>query len=351
MDRRVDAFCHILPKRYDEARWKRAGKTKFTEYSPAHLKKLHGGTARQLNFEVLTDLDARFRMIEEFENYRQVLSVASPPPEVVDPDSSDELCKILNDELAELVGKHPHHFAGAVANLPMNKPDKAAKELERSLRDLKLNGVQLFSSVLGKPLDLPEFRPIFEIMSKHDLPILLHPTRPRTRADYPTEDASKYIIWQVFGWPYESTAAMTRLVFGGVLEEYPDLKIVVHHTGAMIPFFSGRLQAMYTLFEPLWIEERGGALKRPVVEYFRKFYADTSTFTKAAIECAADFFGADHVIFGTDAPFDIEGGRFSVRESTRAVTEAALGEEEKRQIFSGSFERLFHLGRQTGAGG
>ena len=343
MEQRIDAFCHILPKRYDEARWTRHDKTRFSEYSPAHIKKAHVGGERQLNYEVLTDLDARFRMIEEFESYRQVLSVASPPPEVVDPDGSDELCKILNDELAELVRTHPHHFAGAVANLPMNKPDQAARELERALNDLKLNGVQFFSSVLGKPLDLPEFRPIFEIMAKHDLPILLHPTRPRTRPDYPTEDASKYIIWQVFGWPYESTAAMTRIVFGGILEEFPDLKIIVHHTGAMIPFFSGRLQAMYTLFEPLWIEERGGTLRRPVAEYFRKFYADTSVFTAASIECAADFFGADHVIFGTDAPFDIEGGRFSIRESTRAVAEARLTEEEKRQILHGTFERLFRL--------
>ncbi len=343
MEQRIDAFCHILPKRYDEARWKRHDKTKFTEYSPAHIKKAHVGGERQLNYEVLTDLDARFRMIEEFEGYRQVLSVASPPPEVVDPDGSDELCKILNDELAALVAKHPHHFVGAVANVPMNKPDAAARELERALNDLKLNGVQLFSSVLGKPLDLPEFRPIFEIMAKHDRPILLHPTRPRTRPDYPTEDASKYIIWQVFGWPYESTAAMTRIVFGGILEDFPDLKIIVHHTGAMIPFFNGRLQAMYTLFEPLWKEERGGLLKRPVVDYFRKFYGDTSVFTAASVECAADFFGPDHVIFGTDAPFDIEGGRFSVRESTKAVQTARLSEQEKSQIFAGAFERLFRL--------
>ncbi len=136
---------------------------------------------------------------------------------------------------------------------------------------------------------------------------------------------------------------MTRIVFGGILEDFPDLKIIVHHTGAMIPFFNGRLQAMYTLFEPLWKEERGGLLKRPVVDYFRKFYGDTSVFTAASVECAADFFGPDHVIFGTDAPFDIEGGRFSVRESTKAVQTARLSEQEKSQIFAGAFERLFRL--------
>src|SRR3972149_2177062 len=126
MDQRIDAFCHILPKRYDEARWKSFDKTKFTDYSPAHLKYLQGQKGPMLTYEVLSDLSARFRMIEEFTDYRQVLSVASPPIEVVDPDKSEELAKILNDELALLGEKHPQHFAGAVASLPMNKPEAAA---------------------------------------------------------------------------------------------------------------------------------------------------------------------------------------------------------------------------------
>lgn len=341
MEQRVDVFCHILPRRYDEARWRRSKKGEFVDYSPSHLKYTRKREIPQQNYQALADLEARFRILDEFPNYRQVLTVVAPPIEVIDPDGSDDLAKIANDELAELVQKYPHYFAGAVASLPLNKPDAALREVERAIRDLKLGGVQLFSNVLGKPLDLPEFRPIFRMMSEYDLPILLHPARSRKHPDYLTESHSKYLIWQVFGWPYESTAAMARIVFGGILEEYPNLKIIVHHTGAMVSFFHGRLSAMYSLFEPLWVEERGGPLKRPVVEYFRSFYADTATFTSASIQCAADFFGVDHVLFGTDAPMDLEGGRFSIRESTTAIESSTLTAEEKDKIFYKNFQALF----------
>jgi len=344
MDPRVDVFCHILPKRYEEARWQRHDQSHFSEHSPSHLKYVGGGKASIPNYQSLIDLDFRFRILDQFPNYRQILSVASPPPEAVAPKDSDVLAKILNDELAELVQKYPNYFAGAVASLGMDKPDAAAKELERSLKDLKLCGVQLFSNVNGKPLDLPEFRPIFEIMSQAGLPILLHPARSQQHADYRTENRSHYLIWQIFGWPYESTAAMARIVFSGILEDFPNLKIIVHHTGAMVPFFSGRMEAMLGMFDPLIVQERGGKpLKKPYIEYFRAFYGDTSTFTPAAIECACDFFGASHVLFGTDAPFDAEGGAYSIRESIAAVDKARISASDKRSIYSGNFEALFRL--------
>jgi predicted TIM-barrel fold metal-dependent hydrolase len=344
MEPRIDVFCHILPKRYEEERWKRADKTHFVEHSPSHLKFVRGGKAPITNYEVLIDLDARFRMMDEFPGYRQVLSVASPPIEAVDPDESDFLARILNDELAELVQKYPDRFAGAVCSLPMNKPEAAAKELERCIKELKLAGLQLFSNVNGKALDKPEFRFVFEIMAKHDLPILLHPARSRRHPDYQTEEASRFIVWQVFGWPYETTAAMTHIALSGILDEFPNLRIICHHTGAMVPFFAGRIQSMYRMFDPLLLDERGGKpLAKPALEYFRMFYGDTSTFTAASIECACDFFGAEHILFGTDAPFDAEGGRASIRESTNAIEKARITAGDRTNIFNKNFERMFRL--------
>ena len=183
-----------------------------------------------------------------------------------------------------------------------------------------------------------------EIMSKHNLPILLHPARSIDHWDYPSEKDSRFIIWQVFGWPYETTAAMTRIAFGGVLDDYPNLKIICHHSGAMVPFFAGRIISMYRMLEPLIVAERKGRpFSKPIIEYFRSFYADCSTFTTASIECAVDFFGVDHVIFGSDAPFDFEGGRASVRECTDAINASRLSAADKTKIFSGNFERDFRL--------
>jgi uncharacterized protein len=343
---RIDVFCHIMPKRYGDARWQRADKTKFFEHSPSHLKFVKGGkttTSQQENYKVLVDLEARWRMMDQFEGYRQFLSVAGPPIEIVDPENSEALAKTLNDELAELVQKYPDRFAGAACSLPMNKPDAAARELERSLNDLKLASVQLFSNVLGKPLDLPEYRPIFRIMSEHNLPILLHPARSLKHPDYLAEDSSKYVIWQVFGWPYETTAAMARIALSGILDEFPSLKIICHHTGAMVPFFQGRMKAMYRMFEPLIVEERGRPFSKPILEYFRTFYTDVSTFTPASVECAADFFGADHILFGTDAPFDFEGGRSSIRECTDSIHQARISEKDRAKIFHQNFEAYFRV--------
>jgi predicted TIM-barrel fold metal-dependent hydrolase len=345
MEPRVDVFCHILPKKFDAERWKRVGKTNFVKHSPSHLKYVQGGkSAEQENVKVLMDLDARWRMMDEFPGYRQVISVASPPVEAVDPDDSEYLAKILNDEMAELVAKYPDRFAGAAASLPMNKPEAAAKELERCITELKMPTLQIFSNVNGKPLDLAEYRPVFEIMSKHDLPILLHPARSIDHWDYPTEPDSKFIIWQVFGWPYETTAAMTRIAFGGVLDDFPNLKIICHHSGAMVPFFAGRIKSMYRMLEPLIVAERKGRpFSKPILEYFRAFYADCSTFTTASIETAIDFFGVEQVIFGSDAPFDFEGGRASIRECTDAINASRLSAADKTKIFSGNFEKHFRL--------
>ena len=343
MDPRVDVFSHILPPRYEKARWERAEKSHFSDHSPSQLKFVQSNKVPPENYKILTDLDYRVRMMDEFENYREVLSVASPPVEVVAPDDSEYVAKILNDELAEAVQKYPKYFAGAVCSLPMDKPDAAIKELERSLDDLKLCGVQLFSNANGKALDAPEFRPIFEIMSKRDLPIMLHPARSKHHADYSTESYSKFLIWQVIGWPFESSAAMTRIVFSGILDEYPNLKIVVHHTGAMIPFMNGRMKMMYDVFQPLVEEESGAKLKRPVMDYFRSFYGDTSVFTTASINCASDFFGAEHLLFASDAPFDAQGGRLSIAAATESIKNSTLSAADKSKIFYKNFETLFHL--------
>ena len=335
----IDAFCHILPAGYERARWAH-GSADFIQHSPAHIAVTSGGP-RPLAYDVLTSLDARFRVMDEFPGYRQVLSIAGPPPEVVAPEKSDELAAVANDEMAALVAKYPDRFVGAAAAVPMNQPDRACREVERAIGGLGLHGVQLYTSVNGRALDAPELRPLFDTIAGLRVPILLHPARSRLQADYASEDRSRFLIWQMFGWPYESTAAMTRLVFSGMLEDHPELKVLVHHTAAMVPFFHGRMQSLFDLFEAQFSGDAGGALPRPPMEYFRRFYADTSLFTTGSIDCARDFFGADHIIFGTDAPFDSTGGSRSVRDSAAAVNGSRCTADEKAQIFEGNAERLF----------
>ena len=124
----------------------------------------------------------------------------------------------------------------------MNNVPAALEEMDRAIGKLGAKGIQIFTNVNGRPLDEPEFYPIFERMvKKYDLPIWVHPTRTAKFPDYPTESKSKYEIWWLFGWPYETSAFMARLVFSGMLEKLPKLKIITHHLGAMVPFFDKRI--------------------------------------------------------------------------------------------------------------
>ncbi len=340
----IDAFCHILPPKYEETRWARAGSKEFAAGSPAHMQFVRTGR-KAPNYEGLTSLDARFRMMDEFEGYRQIISLAGPPPEHIAPHASVELATIANDELAQHVAKYPDRFAGAAAAVPMNEPDRACREIERATGALGLCAVQVYTNVNGRALDAPEFRPVFETLAERRVPILLHPARASTHADYKTEGDSKYLIWQVFGWPYESSAATMRLVFSGIMQDHPDLKILVHHTAAMIPFFHGRMKSMFEMFSEELKIQTEGRLTQPPHEYFQRFYGDIGAFSAGAVNVARDFLGADHLLFGSDAPFDATGGYSSIRESIEAVTNSTCTEEEKRDIFTANVERFFNLQR------
>ena len=141
-------------------------------------------------------------------------------------------------------------------------------------------------------------------------------------------------------------AAMTRIAFGGVLDDYPNLKIICHHSGAMVPFFAGRIISMYRMLEPLIVAERKGRpFSKPIIEYFRSFYADCSTFTTASIECAVDFFGVDHVVYGSDMPFDHEGGSYNVRETMRSLDCCTLAPVDRQKIYEGNARQLIKLPR------
>ena len=211
---KIDIFSHILPPKFLDALSKKA--------PPGfYLEDLIRGTP------TLSDLDIRFRVLDKYDDYVQILTLGQPPVELVcGPEDATELAKIGNDEMAELVFKHPDRFAGAVACLPMNNMDAALKEADRAIYDLRFRGVQIYTPINGRPLDSPEFMPLYEKMAHYNLPIWIHPQREHSIPDYSTEDRSKYTIASLFGWPYETTVAMTRLVFSGVLEKYPNLKFI-----------------------------------------------------------------------------------------------------------------------------
>ncbi len=328
-DEKIDMFCHILPQRYKEALF---GKAKPCYYIEADAGR-----------PALFDLDLRFKMLDKFEGLQQVLTIGPPPLEYAfSPQDAVDLARKANDEMAELVAKYPERFVAGVACLPLNDIDASLRETDRAIKELNLKGIQMFSSVNGRPLDHPEFLGIYEKMAGYDLPIWLHPARDANVPDYPGEASSKYALFLSFGWPYETTLAMARLVFSGILEKYPALKCVSHHCGAMIPFFSRRVPLLAQIAHP------GEVMKmtRPPLDYFRRFYADTVLGGNTpALMCGYDFFGADHMVFGTDYPYPggSEQGEMVLGAVIKSVDGMNIGDEEKAKIFSKNAKRILNL--------
>src|ERR1700730_9243542 len=260
----IDAFCHFFPQGI------------FTKLSATT-----GGTRdigkRIQGVRTIYDLDARFRIMDGFANYSQVLSRGLPPLEgMVGPDRAPEFARVANDGLAELVAKYPDRFCGYVGALPMNAPAAAVKEAERILIGGSASGLQLHTNVNGACLDEPRFLPIFEVAARSGKPILLHPARGPDMPDFAAEKRSKYEIWTIFGWPYETSATMARLIFSGVMTRFPDLKVMAHHLGAMIPFFDARMDTGWaTLGSRTSDEDYSGVLQslgQPLMQCFKDFY-------------------------------------------------------------------------------
>jgi predicted TIM-barrel fold metal-dependent hydrolase len=334
--RKIDIFTHIMPIPYH---------TRLMAVAPnfADVGK------RMRNVPMLIDLDLRFRVMDGFDDYQQILSLPTPPIEVmVSGADAVDLARAANDGMAELVQRYPARFPGFVASLPLGDPGAALAELERAIGTLGARGVQLFSNCMGAPLTSPHLAPLFEAMARYDLPIWLHPYRGPAWSDYPTEDKSQFEIWWTFGWPYDTSVAMARIVFAGYFDRWPNLKIITHHMGAMAPYFAGRVgpgwdQLGARTSAPDGAEALSRLRKRPV-DYFHMFYADTALFgAYDATVCGLAFFGADRVVFASDAPFDPEGGPMYIRETMAIVDRLAVSEAERAQIYSENAIRLLRL--------
>jgi predicted TIM-barrel fold metal-dependent hydrolase len=330
----IDIYTHIFPDRF------------FQELERGSPKL--GNMGKRLRaVQKLFDLDLRFREMDEFGDYRQIISLPNPPIEdIAEGDVAKNLARVANDAMAELCAKHPDRFPTFAAALSLHDVDEAIKEADRAIRTLGAGGIQIFTNMAGHPLDEPRFQPLFDAMAAHDLPIWLHPARTASMADYASEKISRYEMWWCFGWPYETTVAMSRLVFSGLFDRHPKLKIITHHLGGgMIPYFDGRIGAGMEVLGNRTIDEDHtkvlSSLKRPHLDYFREFYADTAMFGgKNGLPCGIDFFGTDRVVFATDAPLG------PIRKTLQVIEDLDLDPAARRQIMVGNAERL--MNRQFG---
>jgi uncharacterized protein len=279
---------------------------------------------------------------------RGIPCIGMPPLEALGtPEEVEEFAKLGNDGMADLVQRYPDRFVGFLASLPMNSAN-AAKEAERAF-SIGANGLQIHTNINGLPLDDERFFPVFETAAKHGKPIFLHPSRAAADLpDYKTEKKSLYEIWWTFGWPYETSAAMARLVFSGIMDELPQLKILAHHMGAMVPFFEGRVGPGWDQLGKRTSDEDYSLvlkrLKKRPLDYFKDFYVDAAVFgSRPATVCGLEFYAEDRVLFASDCPFDPERGPGYIRDTIKVLESIEMSPERRDKICFQNAEKLFGL--------
>ncbi|CAJ1189614.1 amidohydrolase family protein [Companilactobacillus nantensis] len=296
---KIDAFAHTLP----------VGLLKAIQAEVPDIIEKNAF----LQIPALTDLKIRR------ENYpagvKQIISnVNLNPEDYFFGDKAADLCELGNDELLKLVQDNADIFEAAVAMVPMNNLSKAIEIIDQQVVK-NFVGVQLFTRALGKSIADKAFEPVFAETSKLDLPIFLHPVFDERKPDNNI----------TFSWEYELTQAMYQIVKAGYFEKYPNLKIIVHHAGAVVPFFAGRIK--YTM-------------SAQEASDFQKFYVDTAILgNPKALELAVDYFGPSHVLFGTDAPFAVMPSG-ATNEVIQAIDDMQVAPDIKEDIYSNNILKL-----------
>jgi len=333
--RYIDAFNHFFPKRFF------AGVLE----TPAAQKDMG---KRVRGIPALYDLDKRLAIVDSFPDYSQIMSLSMPAIDRLwGPAEAPRWAMIGNDELAELCATHRDRFPGWAASLAMNAPDAAVKEVERAAKN-GANAFQLHTNVDGAPLDEERFFPILEVIAKSGRPVLLHPIRTREMADYRNEKVSKYEINSVIGWPFETGAALARLVFSGIIDRLPDLKIVTHHLGGIIPYFEGRVGHSWDQLGSRTSDEDYASilkrLKKRPLDYFKDFYGDTALAgARGPTICGISFFTPDRVLFASDCPFDPEKGTGYIRATIEVMGSLDMSKQDMEKICHGNAEAMFGL--------
>jgi aminocarboxymuconate-semialdehyde decarboxylase len=275
----------------------------------------------------MNNVELRLQDMEEAGFDMQILTLSIPSVDIFPVKVGENLARVVNDEFAQICRYHPEHFM-ALAALPFLDPDPAVKELERCIEELNFVGACIGSNINGMGLDHELLYPFYERMSSYDLPIHIHPRAPMDKETY-----RDYRLGPMIGFEMDLCVAVVRLVMGGVLERFPNLKFIVSHLGGAIPYLAERIQNCYEAY-PECQENITG----PAIDYLRQFYYDTVSFFEPALMCAYGFVGAERLVLGSDYPHVIG----DIREAITSIDNLEIPQQDKELIYSGNILRLTH---------
>jgi predicted TIM-barrel fold metal-dependent hydrolase len=283
------------------------------------------------------NIERRLEHMDELGIDVHVLTIPAPGADRYEGDSAIKMARVANDAIAAICKKYPERFIGFFT-LPTCSIEASLDELERSINDLGLKGFGCFANLNGQALDREELFPLYERLAKYKLPVYIHPTAPLA-----TEAVGIDIMpTLIFGWAFDCTVAMTRLVYGRVLERFPEISFVVADVGGVLAFFAQRAINIYT-GRTDEIRHRYGLNENPL-DSFRRFYVDSADHPASTLRCVKDFFGVDRMVLGTNYPYGPEEGRLLVKNSLKAIDGLELSAAEKEKILGGNAARILGIG-------
>jgi uncharacterized protein len=332
--RRIDAHTHFSSLKVLEALEKEEAK-------PFVLGRMYRSKP------ALTEPAARLAILDRNEIDMHVL-VPVPwleafPRVARDRTLAPRFARMMNDEIAAVISAHPSRFRG-VALLASVDPDAMVAELHRAVKELGFVGAYVPVGPTAKRMDHPDFEPLYQAIVELDAMLWLHPSRPPL-PDYADETTSKYQLWQQIGWPYDTTAAMYRIVFSGVFERYPGIRIITHHHGGIVPYYVGGMIGSWAGSEEDGVE-LSDKISRPYIEHFKKFYCDTACkdFVPKVLELALDFFGPERMLFASDTPFGAGDGQSFTSGALRSIEAMQIAPDVRRVILAGNAQRILKIG-------
>lgn len=282
------------------------------------------------------DIDKRLGHMDQHGIDIHVLTIPAPGADRYERDDAIAMARVANDAIAAIAGQHPKRFIGFFT-LPTCDIQASLDELERSVDELGLRGFGGFANLNGQGLEREELFPIYERLAKYKLPVYVHPTAPLA-----TQSSGIDIMpTLIFGWAYDSTVAMTRLVYGRVLERFPEINWVVADVGGVLAFFAQRAINIYT-GRTDEIRHKYGLKENPL-DSFRRFYVDTADHPATTLRCVKDFFTPERMVLGSNYPYGPEEGCILLRNSLKAIDGLDLNAEDKAKILGGNAAKILGL--------
>lgn len=323
----IDFHNHFYPKPYVDELRRQKGYSTFETDKQGRLL-IHYRGDYNIIVRPHVDIEDRLKAMDKCFIDMQVLTLTTPGVEREEQERGIRLSELTNNGFGEVIERYPDRFT-ALATLPLQDPDAAVVELERSIKECGLRGAMLPSNVNDEPLDSPKFFPVYEKATQLDVPLYIHPTSPMNH-----QAMDDYRLVPILGFGVDTTIAVLRLVFAGVLKKLPGLKLAASHLGGVFPYLRGRIDRGFEAYPECKVN-----ITEPPSHYLRRVWMDSICYDLDVLASAYAFSGSEKIMLGSDFPHQIA----DLDNAVERIRQLNISDKEKERILGGNAAELLKL--------